>query len=110
MKRAFVVPIVTIILSMLVAEHANSYNSVTPSNTQVALAKTSGSVKSSDSIKNPTRSECEAAARISVGIALSFVAACILLYPHDFKKGEGGTLVIVTPDSTEGLKPFGNKE
>jgi hypothetical protein len=106
MKRAFVVPIVAIILSMLIAEHANSYDSVTPSNTQVALAKTSGSVKSSN--PSPTLSECSG--MIGKPIALTFVAACLLLYPHDFKKGEGGTLVIDTHDSTEGLKPFGNKK
>lgn len=106
MNRALVVPIIAIILPMLVAAHVNSDNDVTPANTQVALAKTAGSVKSSN--PSPTLSECSG--MIGKPIALTFVAACLLLYPHDFKKGEGGTLVIDTHDSTEGLKPFGNKK
>jgi hypothetical protein len=44
------------------------------------------------------------------GISLTFIAACILLYHHDFKKGEGGTLVINNPDSSEGVEPFGHKK
>ena len=107
MNRALVIPIVAVILLILIAQRVNSNNnSFTGANTQVALAKTGASIKS---IENPTRSECGSKVGLT-GISLTFIAACILLYPHDFKKGEGGTLVINNPDSSEGVEPFGHKK
>jgi hypothetical protein len=110
MNRALVIPIVAVILLILIAQRVNSNNnSFTGANTQVALAKTGASINSSDSIENPTRSECGSKVG-HTGISLTFIAACILLYPNDFKKGEGGTLVINNPDSSEGVEPFGHKK
>jgi hypothetical protein len=75
----------------------------------MALAKTNARIKSSDTIENPTRSE--SGSKVGhTGISLTFIAACILLYPHDFKEGEGGTLVINKPYSSEGVEPLGSKK
>lgn len=84
-------------------------NSFTGANTQMALAKIGASIRSSDTIENPNRSECGSKVG-HTGISLTFIAACILLYPHDLKEGEGGTLVINKPDSSEGVEPFGSKK
>jgi hypothetical protein len=109
MNRALMIPIVAVILLILIAQRVNSNNnSFTGANTQMALANIGASIRSSDTIENPTRSECGSKVG-HTGISLTFIAACILLYPHDFKEGEGGTLVINKPDSSEGIEPFGSK-
>lgn len=100
MNQALVVLIITTIMMMIMAEHMNSFTAAI----QVTLAK-QGSIKSGNN-SNPTRSECLGAVR-STGIALQFIAACILLYPHDFKKSEGGTLE--RSDSSVGVDPLTHK-
>jgi hypothetical protein len=92
MDQALAVPIIAGILLILIAQHLNSFT--------VVLAK---GFKSSE---NATLSECGQVAKGAHPIALTFIAACILLYPHHFKKGEGDTLVPIPSDSTEGAEPF----
>ena len=93
MDRALVVPIIAAILLILVTQHVNSFT--------VVLAK---SLKSNE---NPTLSECKG--KIGSPIALTFLSACLLLYPHDFKKGEGGTLAPID-SSSGGVDPFTHKK
>jgi hypothetical protein len=92
MDQALAVPIIAGILLILMAQLLNS--------SIVVLAK---GFKSSE---NPTLSECGQVAKGGHPIALTFIAACILLYPHHFKKGGGDTLVPIPSDSTEGVEPF----
>jgi hypothetical protein len=93
MDKALVVPMIASILLILIAQQLNSFTAV--------LAK---GLKSSE---NPTLSECGQLAKGQHEIAQTFIAACILLYPHHFKKGEGGTLVLIdSSDSSGGVDPF----
>jgi hypothetical protein len=95
MDRALVVPIIAaILLILVVTQHVNSFT--------VVLAK---SLKSSE---NPTLSECKG--KIGKAIAITFLSACLLLYPHDLKKGEGGTLAPIDSDSSGGVDPFTHKK
>jgi hypothetical protein len=104
MNRALVVPIIAAILLILIAQYVISF-----AVTQVALAKTDGGIKSTNSNEQPTRGDCLGAVG-KTGISILFISTCILLYPHDFKKAEGGTLELSDSDSAEGVKPFGQKK
>jgi len=60
MNRESVFPLVATIVLMLILGRLGYYNEVMSVNTQMALAKTSGNNKSTNSDEHPTLSDCGA--------------------------------------------------